>query len=279
MIEKILLALLVLLPCTSFSQIPVKQIEEKIVQLNSEEEISAYWDTLQSEDQHTLLAIKNKMEYDSMALTQMIKSCFMLKYHGKKGLNLYNFRVPILNHSHNEVPEASFVFWPIIEQCKKFGGAIETFGGAYPAYELEAISLNYYGYSLSNQESKYNSLLNKLTGQDIELIVSKLCSIHQENKKLYELKTKKIIGSWNLQPFQNLKEDGCFELVKMDNNEIYLKKNDRLQKLVFNNRWKRIKIYRIEKEPFGWCYTLSKSGELKLLNDQNEVLIEYTRCV
>ena len=116
------LFLLVVAVNTGFTQIPIKQIEEEIVQLNSEEEISAYWDTLHSEDQHTLLTIKNKMEYDSMAITQMIKSCFMLKHHGKKGLNLYNFSVPILNLSHNEVPEASFLFWPIIEQCKKFGG-------------------------------------------------------------------------------------------------------------------------------------------------------------
>ena len=278
MIKTILLLITVSLSTPSFSQIPIKKIEEKIMELKGDEEISVYWDALESEDQYTLLPIENVLEYDSMSINNMIETCFMFKHHGIKGVNLYNFTVPILNLSHNRIPEASLVFWPIIELCKEYGGAIQTFGGKYPAYELEVVSLGFYGYSLLYQDSIYESLLNKLSGQKIDLIVAKLDSIQKENKKLYQLKQLNSIGLWNRQPFLNSKEEGCFEFVKMDNNELYLKNYDRLQKLVFKNRCKRTKYYRIEKEPFGWYYSLSKSGELKLLNENDEVLIEYSKC-
>jgi len=37
------------------------------------------------------------------------------------------------------------------------------------------------------------------------------------------------------------------------------------------------KIYRIEKEPFGWSFKLDNNGDLSLIDNENEVLIFYSK--
>ena len=63
----------------------------------------------------------------------------------------------------------------------------------------------------------------------------------------------------------------------MSDNSIYLKRNNRFQKLVLIKTETDSKIFRIENEPFGWYYKLKPDGNLSLLDSQNTVLIDYKR--
>jgi hypothetical protein len=179
-----------------------------------------------------------------------------------------NNTLPILNLSHNNIGQSQIAFWPIIEKCANVGGVINSFGGKYPAYELESVSLTFYDYSLINQELKYPKLLNKLSE-----ILSK--SFQYQNK-LRELHEIEVLNNWYLQSFKNRKGKGEFSFVKMSDDCVYLKSHGRIQKLELVKIKSKSKVYRIENEPFDWEFVYGNDGSLTLIDDEKNKLIEYT---
>jgi hypothetical protein len=257
-----------------FSQIPFKEIESEIKNLKTVEEIDLYWVKLQQIDQNILLKMVNNVKYDSLSLENMIKTAMMFEIHGANCYKQNNI-VPIMNLSHCQISEVKIIFWPIILQCSKKGGVIENFGGKFPAYELEAISLSFYNYSLLNQELIYSKLMNKIIIDSSTQISKKLFYLFEKQKKIGCLKQIKLIGKWNLEPINNIKENGFFEFVKMSDKSIYLKQKGTIQKLILIQSKKSFKKYKIENEQFDWYYEFN-NGKLKLFNENNEKLIEYT---
>jgi hypothetical protein len=260
----------------SFSQIPIKRIESEIKNLKNPTEIEAYWKQLYNLDQDILVNIENNIQQDSLSLEIMIRTALMFKIHGVKVYDKNNI-IPILNLSHCSVSEAQIVFWPIILECKKSGGVIDFFGGKYPAYELESISLKFYNYSLINKEDVYPLLLNKIRYDTINTISDKILKIFEKQKKNYELKPIISYGKWFNQAFENIKENDFFELIKMNDKSMYIKNRNRIQKLILIKSKKQTKTYRIENEPFGWFYQLDKNGNLFLKNIDGKVLIQYSK--
>lgn len=259
----------------SFSQIPIKKIEEEIINLKNQSEIQTYWNELNHLDQDILVNIKNKTLYDSLSLEMMIRTALIFKIHGTKAYEISNV-IPLLNLSHCKISEAQIVFWPIILECRKKGGIIDFFGGKYPAYELESIFLNLYNYSVLNQESIYPVLINKINSDSIDNISDKILRIFEQQKINYELKPIKIYGKWFNQSFTNMKENDFFELIMMNNNSIYLKNRNRIQKLILIEFKNQTKKFKIENEPFGWFYQLDKNGTLFLKNNDGITLIQYS---
>ncbi len=246
-----------------YSQIPVKDYKEEIENLKLDIEFDLYWNNLLEIDQKILVKAKNKLEADSISTSLMIRTVLMFEIHGNKVYKPQNL-MPILNLSHNNIGKSSVVFWPIIERCKKVGGIIDSFGGVFPTYQLESISLNFYNYSLINQNLKYPELREKLNQINTNNILNSLLESYNNEKVLNNLKEKKSVGKWNQQSFKSVVSDDFFEFVKMDDNAIYIRKNDKIQKLYLLSKRKGIKVFRIEDEPFGWIYELHKDGNLYL---------------
>jgi len=260
----------------SSAQIPIDVYTSEISQLKTRKEIDGYWKNLENLDQNVLLKIENQKKYDSMAVCNLIRTTLMYKIHGSKAHKSNNV-TPIINLSHNYNGMSSISFWPIIKKCSELGGVIKSFGGSYPAYELEAISGTYYGYSLFGQEAKYPELIKKLNNKQKNTVIENLLKAFEYQNKLYNLKTNNVLNSWTLQSFKDRKENGFFEFVRMSDNSIYLRKHGRLQKLTLVKTKTTSKIYEIENEPFGWYYEYKNNGDLSLYDDKNEVLIEYTK--
>lgn len=261
------------------AQIPIEKFRQEILQLKSESEKDAYWQKLYNVDQDTLLKLptNNITAYDSLSTSLMIKTSLMFEIHGKEAYKKNN-AVPILNFTHNYISEANLIFWPIINQCLEVGGYINTFATGFPAYQLEAISNNFYSYSLSGLQEKYAELVDKIEGLSKDSIIPKLVKSYQHQKQLRTLDKKETIGQWYVQPFKNLKEDFCFEILKLSDDNIYIKHGEYLQKLLLLDFDNAIKKYKIENEPFGWYYELNDEKQLKLFDHNNSVLIEYTEC-
>ena len=260
----------------NYSQIAIKKIESEILNLKNQNDIDDYWNELNHLDQDILVNIKNNFQHDSLSLEMMIRTALMFKIHGTNALEKSN-PIALINLSHCNVSEAQIAFWPIILECSKKGGIIDFFGGKYPAYELESISLKFYNYSLLNQESIYPLLLNKISCDSINTISDKILNIFKKQKRNYELKPIKCYGKWFNQPFENIKEDDFFELIKMNDKSVYIKNRNRIQKLNLVRSKKQTKIYRIDNEPFGWFYQLEKNGNLFLKNNDGKILIQYSK--
>ena len=280
MIKGLVLFLFLIIFSTGlFAQIPIQNYREEILKLKSESEKDAYWQSLYKTDQDTLLRLPtdNITAYDSLSTTLMIKTSLMFEIHGKEVYKKNNV-VPILNFTHNYLSKANLIFWPIINQCVEIGGYINNFATGFPAYQLEAISNNFYQYSLSGQEEKYAKLVDKIEAFPKDPIIPKLVAAYQNQKELRTLNIKEVIGQWYVQPFKNLKEDFCFEILKLSDDNIYIKYGEYFQKLLLLDDGNRMKKFKIENEPFGWYYKLSSDNQLKLYNSNHENLIEYSQC-
>jgi hypothetical protein len=258
-----------------FSQMPIESYKQEIYNLKTDIELNNYWNKLLEIDQNILLESKNFREFDSISTSLMVRTALIFEIHGDKAYKP-NIYLPILNLSHNNIGESSLVFWSIIEKCAKTGGVIDNFGGKFPAYEIESISLNFYNYSLFNQESKYSELREKLNLLKSESISNELIKTYESQKKTYKLKEEKRIGKWHLQTTKDEFEDVCFEFIRMSDDNIYIKQINKIQKLILLKKNNKYKVFKIENEPFGWTYELFKNGNLFLKNDKHEVLIEYT---
>ncbi len=257
-----------------FSQIPVESYRNEISNLKSIDEVSIYWDKLLEIDQNVLLSEKNLIKRDSISTSLMIRTILMFEYHNESTFRLYKI-APVMNMAHCSNSNSAKLFWPIIEKYKV---VINQIMKNYPAYPLESISLNYYGYSLLNQDKIYDNLISKLQNTfSNEEIISKLITSHNNFKASHSLKKIKTIFKWQFQPFKDIKEEGFFEFVKMSNGKLYKRTDDGiLQKINLISKKDGFKYYKIEGEPFGWIYKLGKNGSLSLL-DNDKILIEYTR--
>ncbi|WP_412985262.1 hypothetical protein [Pontimicrobium sp. IMCC45349] len=262
----------------TYSQILIKEYREEIENLETEKQINEYWNTLHKIDQEVLLSTYNLRKADSISISNMIKTTLIFDIHGTKGYNPNGFSgfLPILNLSHNQIGQSQIAYWPIIEECKEIGGAIDSFGGKYPAYQLESVSLTFYNYSLINQEKEYPNLLSKLREIVIDDVVEELLKSFEYQNELRKLAEVEILNEWYLQPLKNMKEEGKFSLVKMSDGNLYLKRHERVQKLELIKTNSESKIYRIENEPFGWAYVYTSDGSLSLIDDKQKELIKYT---
>ena len=260
----------------NFAQIPIKHYEIEIKSLKNETEIEHYWNKIKHIDQKILLKSENKKIYDSISLDNMIKTSLMFEIHGINSCKSNNI-IPILNLSHSYVSFAQITFFPIIIEHSKKKGITETFGGKFPAYELESISLCFYDYSLYAQDTIYNKLLKSIELKiDNSIKISeKLNQIYQNQLELNKLKLVKTIGIWYRQQIKNINEDDHLEIIEMNDKSLYIKFNDRLQKLKLFESNSNTKKYRIENEPFNWYYLLHKNKKLVLYNQNNEILISY----
>ncbi len=252
----------------------LKTYSTEVSELKTEADIEAYWNTLYNLDQITYLKeTKNPISGDSISLTNMMRTALVFEIHGTKAYKPNN-SVPILNFTHNYIGDSNLAFWPIIQECKKVGGSIESFGGGFPAYQLEGISMSFYDYSLLDQNSEYPRLLKKLNSKDYNKVSTELINIIEQQNKLAQLKEVEVIGQWKRQPILNYEDNGHFEFVIMSDDNLYLRRKHRLQKLIETTLNDVKKTYRINNEPFGWSYTL-ENKTLSLIDDQDKTLIIY----
>lgn len=258
----------------SYCQIPVENYKKEISDLKTIEEVSNYWDQLENIDQKVLIKESNKIKQDSISTSLMIRTVLLFEYQNEKTYQLYKF-VPLLNMSHTRNSTSAKLFWPIIEKYKT---VISKISESYPSYPLESIGLNYYGYSLLNQDAIYNNLISKLQNNfSNEKLIQELISSHEKFKKIHTYKCIKRLFKWQEQPFKNKIDEGFFSFVKMSDNNLYRVDNyGIIQKLNLLYKKAKFKYYQIEGEPFGWLYKLGKDGSLFLM-DNEKVLIEYTK--
>ena len=273
--KKLLLFSLLTLSINSIAQIPVDDYRKEIKALKSENQIFEYWEELKRIDQEILLKSSNQKIFDSISISNMVRTALLFEIHGQ---NVYkpNITVPILNLSHNYNLQSNINFWPIIEICKNVGGIIESFGGEFPTYPLESVSLTSYNYSLLNEKGRLPYLRKQLSKNDSNSIVKGLLSTFEELKRQEDLKIIEKFDQWKNEPFQNFYEDGYFELVRMSDNCLYFLKNGRLTKLkIIENVYYDILI--LEKDPFNWHYKYSNDGKLSLFDQNDEILIKYSK--
>ncbi|MFD2915972.1 hypothetical protein [Psychroserpens luteus] len=272
--KKIIVLLFVCFSISCFAQIPIEEYKTEISKLNSQEDYDKYWEKLLDLDQITHLEeTETQIESDSISLSNMIRTALIFETHGNGNYNPDNL-VPILHLTHNYNAQANLAFWPIIMQVRAVGGVIETFGGKFPAYQLEGLSMSFYNYSLLYQEDKYPDLLYHLDTGNYKIVSKKLLEIFKTEKSHQKLKVIESIGKWTNKPFKDMEEYGFFEFVKMSDNNLYIKRLSRLQKLILLSSEKGTKTYKIEHEPFGWTYKLT-NNKLSLVDDLNNILITY----
>ncbi|WP_299277424.1 hypothetical protein [uncultured Psychroserpens sp.] len=246
----------------------------EISALQTEEDLKAYWQKLHDLDQITYLKeTKGHLQGDSISISNMIRTALMFEIHGPEVYTPDNV-VPILNFAHNYYGKSNIAFWPIIQACKKTGGVIESFGGKFPAYPLEALSLTFYDFSLFQQDERYDGLLAKLNNKTYDKVSTTLFELQGEQRRLSQLEVKDVIGKWHIERMKNIEEKGFFEIVKMSDNTLYIKRKHRLQRLVSVKTSDNTEHYKIEDEPFGWTYILN-NGNLSLVDDQGSTLIDY----
>ncbi len=261
-----------------FSQIPIQEYRAEIEQLKTDTQVNEYWNDLHKIDQEILVNTKDLKIADSISISNMTKSALIFDIHGTKGYNSkgYSGFLPILNLSHNYIGQSQLAYWSIIEKCAEIGGAIESFGGKYPAYQLESVSLTFYNYSLFNQEEKYPILVRKLSEVETLDIIDELLKSFQNQNELRKLSEIAVLNKWYRQSSKDRIDEGEFSIIKMSDNNLYLKKYSRIQKLELLKTKKSSKEYRIVNEPFGWKYIYGKDGSLSLIDENNNELISYT---
>jgi len=167
----------------SFSQIPIDDYRAEIQDLKSESQLKNYWNKLEKIDQDILVNITNLKAADSLSIPNMIRTSLLFDIHGIDAYKPNNV-LPIFNLSHNYIEQSQIAFWPIIEKCASVGGVIQSFGGKYPAYQLESVSLTFYNYSLINQELKYPNLIDKLRKIERNNMIDDLSKSYQYQNKL-----------------------------------------------------------------------------------------------
>jgi hypothetical protein len=261
-----------------FSQIPIEEYRAEIEKLETDTQVNEYWNDLHKIDQEILVNTSDLKIADSISISNMIKTSLIFDIHETKGYNSrgYSGFLSILNLSHNYIGQSQIAYWPIIEKCAEIGGAIESFGGKYPAYQLESVSLTFYNYSLFNQDEKYPILVSKLSEIESVNIVDELLKSFRYQNELRKLSEVTVLNSWYRQSFKDRTDEGEFSIVKMSDENVYLKKFDRIQKLELIKAGAESKIYRIENEPFGWNYIYGNDGSLTLVDEKENELINYT---
>ncbi|MGB6268182.1 MAG: hypothetical protein WBF67_04155, partial [Olleya sp.] len=275
LMKYILLVFLILLFGCNTTPTLLDTYKNEISALKTEAEIDAYWKHLLDLDQNALLKGKyTTKEHDSLSITHMIQTALMFEIHGDKSYKLNNTVIE-MHFAHNYFGPSNIAFWPIINKYVELRGDRKLL--QYPAYQLEGTTLTFYDYSIYSQKDKQDSLMKNLDVLESDQVSKDLFEALNYQISLRELNYASSIGKWQRQPFKTIKEDGFFELVKMSNNSIYYRKNERLQKLELIKTVENTKFYRVEKEPFGWSFKLKEDGNLSLIDDNETVLISYSK--
>ena len=258
-----------------FSQIPVETYRKEIQELTSKKEIDNYWNKLTKIDQEVLVNVTDLKTADSISISNMIRTVLVFEIHGMEAYNP-NGVLPILNLAHNYIGESQLAYWHILEKCAKLGGAIESFGGKYPAYQLESVSLTFYNYSLFNQAPKYPKLVARLKDIKTDNTIDALLNALEHQNKLHGLNEVTVLNEWYLQSATDHIDEKTFSFVIMSDNKVYTKSYRRIQKLELVDSNSEAKIYKVKNEPFGWKYVYGNDGSLQLIDDADNILIQYT---
>ena len=277
MIKRVVFLILALFLSEARAQIPVERYRTEIERLISFEQKQAYWQKIDSIDQQILVKTKDPKRADSISIDNMIRTALMVEVHGKEVLTP-NVYAHVMNLSHNNFGDSQLAFWPIIEASVKMGGGtIEQF---YPAYVLESIGLTFYGYSFLRKEHLYSRALERLNicAKAVN-VVEDLIKAFDKEKYFKSLKVIQIVGEWNNRAFVNRDDERgfTFKFIKLEDGNLYIKRFDSLHRLIAINQDGNEYHYRVENEPFGWIFKLDAEGDLKLLDEKNEVLIAYTK--
>lgn len=249
--------------------------KEEISALKTDQDIKNYWKNLLEQDQNALTIGKyTTKQHDSLTITHMIKSALMIEIHGLENY-LPNNSVIEMHYTHNYFGSSQITYWPIIKTCANARGKQKLI--QYPAYQLEGISSTFYGYSIYGETNKHQLLLEKLNKIGSNSVSKDLYKALIYQLKLQKLKEIEVLGIWQLQPFKTMKEDGYFEFVKMNDNNVYYRKHKRIQKLELIKTSDSVKYYRVEKEPFGWQFVLDQKGHLSLNDETGSILISYSK--
>lgn len=252
----------------------LSKYKEEISALKTDQDIEDYWNSLLDQDQNALYKDNYiAKQHDSLTITHMIKSALMIEIHG---LEHYfpNNSVVEMHFTHNYFGPSQIAYWPIIKTCANSRGNQKLI--QYPAYQLEGISLTFYNYSVYGESDKHQSLLEKLNKINSNTVSKDLYEAFIYQLKLQKLKEIEVIGKWQLQSFKTKKEDGYFEFVKMDDDNLYYRIQKRIQKLKLVKTSNNVKYYRVEKEPFGWQFVLDQNGHLSLNDETDSLLISYS---
>ncbi|MFC4632853.1 hypothetical protein ACFO3O_02985 [Dokdonia ponticola] len=247
---------------------------KEISNLRTQEEIDAYWKELERIDQKVLLDERDIATYDSISISNMIRVALLFEVPGKESY-LQKGAVPVVALSHNFNKDAHLAYWPVIVKCAEMKGVIHDIG--YPSYPLESFAYVFYDYSVFGQEERYPYLVEKLNKSTGGFVISQLEVAFKQAKKLRQLTEENIIGSWFIESIKGEKGKRTFEFIKMSDAAVYKKSRGRLQKLIQSGT--DSKIYTIEKDPFGWYYELSDSGDLRLFDQNDMELITYTKVI
>ena len=261
------------------NSIPIEAYKSEILNLKTQEEISAYWKKLFHLDQVTYLKETKTIEKgDSISVANMIRVALMIETHGTESYTP-NVNAPWVVHAHNYISKTSLAYWPIIEQLRTSNDGKNPINQDYPSYYLEGIASTFYDYSLFNQNDIYEELVEKINSINYEKVSSNLYKLYSEFRSFQDLDTKEIIGTWQRQHFKNGHDEslGNFEIVKLSDNNIYIKTKGRLRLINLIDTKQNAKLYKVDGEPFGWNYKLKNNGDLSLLNHKGEILINYKK--
>jgi hypothetical protein len=260
--------------------IPLEVYKNEILNLKTQKDINEYWDKLYHLDQITYLKeTKTIQAGDSISVANMIRVALMIEIHGIESYTP-NVNAPWVVHAHNYISKTSLAYWPIIEQLRTNNNGKNPINEDYPNYYLEGIALNFYDYSLYNQNDIYDELIRKINSTNYDNVSYNLYKLYSEYLSFQDLNTKETIGIWQRQHFKNVKDEslGNFEILKMSDNNIYIKTKGRLRLLKLVDTKQNSKLYKVDGEPFNWNYKLTNTGDLSLQSDKEDVLINYNKA-
>lgn len=258
--------------------IPIDEYKSEIEDLKTKKDVIDYWKTLIDFDQNIVLNAKTIKEYDSLSLVTLMKSALLYEIKGDSIFNSYNNPNNEILFIHNHIPQSNLDFWPILMKQKEISGKLLM----YPAYQLEGISSSFYNYSVFGQDSIYDNLISKLNSKSYGKVSDALINTYLEQKRINRLTVAKHIGKWKELRYKGQTDTrglGNFELIKMSDNNYYFRiKNERLKLLEVIDKNEKTFTFKTKNEPFNWYYKLSSNGDLSLNNENDTILLKYTKA-
>ena len=256
--------------------LPIEEYKKEIQGLNKDDYYN-YWEELNNFDQNVVLSAKNFKVYDSLSLVSLIKSALFYELKGDavfKAPNTYNEFFFI----HNLTPKSNLDYWPLLLKQKEVRGNVLMF----PSYQLEGISGSFYDYSVFGQDSIYDNLLSKIKPLSEEKLSEALIDTYVETQRVNNLSIKETIGTWNRQRIKNEPYDpkmGKFELLTLSDKNYYLRYNKGgFKPIEIINESNETLTFKTKYEPFGWYFKLTNDGHLSLYNENDILLISYSKA-
>ncbi|MCC4228983.1 hypothetical protein [Zunongwangia profunda] len=276
--KKLLYAILLIQSCT-YAQIPLKSYKNNITSY-SQDSLIKVWDSLQYLDQKILLNENDVVKYDSISISNMMKSALLINNFGVNQIEKTNI-VPAMNFIHSLNYEEGYAYWPIIAKITSSESIQKNMGGVYPNHILESFFTTMYNYSLLRTEDGVKmELLKKLNTNlkgSITTVPDNLLLVYEKLKSREALIIEKELGEWKVQQLKGIEEaNQSFKLLLMNDSEYYIKIHDRLIPLVFKKEENSGKIFTIKNDIFDWYYKFDGEN-LSLFNDKNKLLIKYNR--